>query len=90
MSWHVDATFDGDSARRELDALRESVISQNPEAGDQFNAARSAALAIILSSSVGWASKCRFHVVMSGHANPDHTPRDGWANDMVNVSVSQA
>lgn len=90
MSWHVSATFNGDSARRELDALRESVLAQNPEAGDQFEAARSAALGIILVSAVGWAAKCRFHVVMSGHANPDHAPRDGWANDMINVSVGQA
>jgi aldehyde:ferredoxin oxidoreductase len=27
-------------------------------------------------------------VSMTGHANPDHAPRQGWANEMITVTVS--
>jgi hypothetical protein len=27
-------------------------------------------------------------VSLTGHANPEHAPRDGWANEMITVSVS--
>lgn len=27
-------------------------------------------------------------VSMTGHANPNHAPRDGWANEMITVTVS--
>lgn len=27
-------------------------------------------------------------VTLSGHANPGHAPRQGWANEVVTVSVS--
>lgn len=30
------------------------------------------------------------NVTLSGHANPGHKPRQGWANDYVSVHVSSA
>jgi len=30
----------------------------------------------------------RVVVTMSGHANPDHAPRSGWANECITVSVT--
>lgn len=30
-----------------------------------------------------------FRVSMSGHANPGHKPTNGYANDCVNLSISQ-
>jgi hypothetical protein len=27
-------------------------------------------------------------VTISGHANPDHAPRDGWADEFISISVS--
>jgi hypothetical protein len=40
---------------------------------------------------VGTAKKpgMRFTVSVSGHANPDHKPADGMANDSVNITISQ-
>ena len=29
-------------------------------------------------------------VTANGHANPDHKPRSGWADDSVTITVSQA
>lgn len=29
------------------------------------------------------------HVGLAGHANPDHRPRAGWANDYISVTVTQ-
>lgn len=35
-------------------------------------------------------SQGNVNVTFSGHANPGHLPRRGWANDVVTVSVSSA
>lgn len=34
-------------------------------------------------------SGCTFHVDLSGHANPGHNPRDGWANDTLAIRITQ-
>ena len=62
---------------------------QNPECGDQFEAARDAAYAIMASGAVGGPAK-KFVVTMSGHANPGHEPRPGWASDAIMIMVQQA
>lgn len=90
MSWSVSTSVPSRHAwweRRE--ELRAAALAQNPEAGDQFEAAWQAAEAIIIGGSVGNTLERKFHIVLSGHSNPDHAPRAGWANDCVNVSVSQ-
>jgi len=89
MSWHVSATIEGDSPKDELGALRREALTQNPEAGDQFDAARDAAIHIMAQGAVGGPGK-KFVVIMSGHSNPDHEPRPGWATDVITVSVTQA
>ncbi len=53
---------------------------------EQMNAAADAATKIISSGAVGTGE---FDVNVSGHANPDHEPAEGWSNDCVTVSVSQ-
>ncbi len=89
MSWSVRATVNGKTALSDIEALRNEALSQNPECDDQVTAARDAVCAIIASSTVGGEDR-QYHVTMAGHANPDHMPRAGWANDTINVSVSQA
>ena len=90
MSWHVSFEVapgeltDPPAAR---DA-RSAALRQNPEAGDQFDAALVAALALLSSGAVGGPDRA-FYVTLSGHANPDHAPRSGWANDAVTVALSQ-
>lgn len=89
MTWHVSATIEGNSPKDELSALRREALIQNPECGDQFEAARDAAYAIMASGATGGPDK-KFVVTMSGHANPGHEPRPGWATDTITVAVVQA
>lgn len=55
---------------------------------EQMNVAADAATKIIASGAIGGAGK-EFYVNVSGHANPDHEPAEGWSNDALTVSVSQ-
>ena len=84
MSWLVTGTLPSDDVL----TLKDQALSQNPECSDQFDAAAAAVQSIIDSGVVGGEGK-QFHVSMSGHANPDHEPRDGWANDAVTIQISQ-
>lgn len=59
-------------------------------AAGQFRYARSAVLALIDSATVGDPELHTFNVSLAGHANPGHEPAEGWSNDCVSVSVSQA
>lgn len=55
---------------------------------EQFDAALEAIEALLGKGAVG--TEGLLHLTLSGHANPGHTPRPGWANDTVMVSVSRA
>jgi hypothetical protein len=90
MSWTLSvtkttrATLQGD--------LEKATVSGNDEAPDERNeqveSAKRAALYIARSGALG--DGVAFNVNLGGHANPEHKPRDGWANDYVSVSVWQA
>ena len=54
---------------------------------EQFEAALNMARIAWLRKVVGDGN---INVTLSGHANPGHKPRQGWANDLVTVSVSSA
>lgn len=81
MSWSS-----GDSASN-LDALRKQLVERYPEAEDQIEAAITAAQAIVASGAVGPEESLYVH--LAGHANPDHAPRAGYANDTVAVTVTR-
>lgn len=55
---------------------------------EQFKEALDAAMSLIVSGAFGDDTKT-FYIRLSGHSNPNHEPRSGWANDSVVVSVSQ-
>lgn len=63
--------------------------SMHDEPKEQFNIAVEAAEKLITSGVVGSHEGCLFDVRMSGHANPDHEPASGYANDFVSVQVVQ-
>lgn len=89
MSWYVAAgNVPYDLSHADILRLRDEAIRQNDTCGDQFDAALVAAVAIIQSGSVGSPSHT-FSVAMSGHSNPGHGPREGFANDVVTVTVAQ-
>jgi hypothetical protein len=56
------------------------------------NAAKLAALTVLISDGSTGMGSVREHgysVRMNGHVNPNHEPRDGWANDFINISINQ-
>ncbi len=55
-----------------------------PAMDEQFDAA----LAAASSGMTRVVGKGKVNVILSGHANPRHEPREGWANDYVSVHVS--
>lgn len=84
MSWYVTG------GAEDIAILRAKALEQNPECADQFDAAEQAVRAIIDSGACGPDyDASRYYVTLSGHSNPDHAPREGYANDCVAVTVSQ-
>lgn len=88
MSWSVSyssrATFDANSPASESP----TGAATAPELADQVGAAREAATAVIASGAVGDPAG-DYMVFLNGHANPEHRPTPGWANDCVGVNVTQ-
>jgi hypothetical protein len=96
MSWFVSVT-DADPATAEAalatayDEYKTRIVSTDPEtdAGtdEQFAAAVAAAVAVVSGGVVGEGN---VNLSLSGHANPGHKPRSGYANDAVTVAVTSA
>lgn len=84
MSWGASTLA---AVAKDAIAIDEPQLSDNVEAEQrqQFEAAVQAAKA--LAEVVGRPGD-EVIVTISGHANPDHAPRPGWANETVTVSVS--
>lgn len=83
MSWSL--SFNSLAA---LDRDEPSWGTVPEDARDQYEAARVAALDLIASGAVGGVGE-DYNVSISGHANPEHEPRDGYANDCIAINVSQ-
>jgi hypothetical protein len=95
MSWSVQLT-DVDpvvveEAARERYAAFKASYSDHAEVyqamDEQFEAALNAARILLVRGTVGGG---HVNVSLSGHANPGHKPRQGWANDYVMATVSSA
>ena len=50
-------------------------------------AAKAAVLGLVDSGVLGSGE---VYVSVSGHANPEHKPTPGWANDFVSLTITQA
>lgn len=89
MSWVVDAfeTSKKTAKKDILETEREARGQEGKHVDEAVTAAKKAAKTLIDSGVVGTDTPVR--VSLSGHANPDHEPADGWANDFVTVSVYQ-
>lgn len=91
MSWSatpVTATF-ADFPAAVAAATVSGVETPATAVLEQLDAAKAAANAIFESGAVG-DSTHTFIVSLNGHANTDHQPDPGWANDYITVSVTQA
>jgi hypothetical protein len=89
MSWSISfkdvkTAEDMATEKAEHKALGFPVLKQVEE---QLDAARVVALTLMESGTVG--KDKTFRVALSGHANPDHEPASGWANDCITVNVYQ-
>lgn len=85
MSWAgITATASVDEVGAKLDEAISAYNATDPGVIEQITAAASAVKTIVASGAVGNGSVT---VSISGHANPDHKPTAGWANDTISVSV---
>lgn len=91
MSWSISASAKFAELDDALDAAFEEHAKRAlvaDETRHQFEVARSCALRIAANGAVGNVTK-NLIVTLSGHANPDHEPASGYANDQITVSVLQ-
>jgi hypothetical protein len=67
----------------------EYPLAPNPteEVTEQVELARRLATTAIDSGVIGEGKDYR--ISLAGHANPNHEPVDGWANDMLSINISQ-
>lgn len=94
MSWNVNLTDidPADLGKLAHDAYAEFKARYSdedavfPAMDEQFDAA----LAAASSGMTRVVGDGNINVTLSGHANPGHRPRQGFANDLVTVSVTSA
>jgi len=67
------------------EGLAAADVTLEDEAKQQIDTAVAAAKVLVESGAVG----AHVGVSLSGHANPEHKPKQGWANDTIAVSVYQ-
>jgi hypothetical protein len=83
MSWGATYTINPDG-KSEI----ENFSVKGPDAVEAFEAASNLADYLVEKGVVGDITKT-FKVSLSGHANPDHEPKSGWANDFVQITITQ-
>jgi hypothetical protein len=90
VSWLVDAfeTSYETAGNDILDTEREVRGQEGEHVDEAAAAAKQAALDLIASGVVG-DGDAPIRVSLSGHANPDHEPAEGWANDFVSINIYQ-
>lgn len=85
MSWSVSYNS---RENFEKDVRAHSADVDSNEAVEQLDVARKSAIAIMESGAVG-AKDGDYIVNLHGHANPEHRPLSGYANDCAGVSIAQ-
>lgn len=88
MSWSIryESKADLNNDARGVGSAKDEDL--NEAAKEQVEMAIESAVSIIASGAVGNDEK-DFTVSISGHANENHEPASGWANDTITVSVTQ-
>jgi hypothetical protein len=81
------------AATTQIDAIRNEwtwASDGEKEASCKQVAAAARAAGLLYGTGTIGPPSHRFGATLSGHANPGHGPRDGFANDVVTVSIYQA
>ena len=84
MSWSGSCQEVGEQVEVESFSLPPEPWTD--EVRDQIETALAAVQSVIDSGAVGDGP---YSVTVAGHANPDHEPTAGWANDGVSLSIYQ-
>ena len=92
MSWSLYTVPVPQAGKETIDAVLDhakgaGVVFDTDETRDQVAAAASALDTLIQSGAVGTGP---YFADLSGHANPDHEPRTGYAPESIHVSLRQA
>lgn len=86
MSWYVHYE-NRENFEKDVRGPSSSNLDST-EAVEQFTTARHTAKVIMESGAVG-VKDGDYYVNLNGHANPEHRPTTGWANDCIGVNVGQ-
>lgn len=89
MSWSGSVLAQFDEAEDAINAVAVSPDSDAPDQVAQVAAAKVAAVSLIKSGAVVVGSDQDVSIYISGHANPGHLPTAGYANDSLQVSITQ-
>ena len=91
MSWSFGVTqVDKNTVDEALNSAAETHVvnamrgDSGPEMSEQMEQAVYAVVAIVTSGVLGEGP---FSVSLSGHANPGHKPREGWADDAISINL---
>ena len=95
MSWGpITATDTAASVEDALEAAAADYAARLPETGYEIKPEATEQIAGAIAAAVSTISVVApnqpVSITLSGHANPDHTPDPGWANDFVIINVSNA
>ena len=86
MSWGMSYTHTQDTLIP--DAELQKIKALSSEAQEQFAHAVGAVDRLVNSGVVG-DPEGTYQVYISCHANPEHKPTEGWANDALSISITQ-
>lgn len=93
MSWSASKRVEGDTPEDLILAVDSIELQdygdKSAEVREQFQLAKGMANNLVQSGAVGRGKGKSYQVTLSGHANPKHEPRQGYANDMISINVSQ-
>lgn len=94
MSWGLSiqvpaGTDPNEAVEAAADEYRQRSKPEDP-VNEALATACGTAVALLNSGAVGDPQAHDYAISLNGHANPEHKPAPGWANDYISISVSQA
>lgn len=95
MSWsaHVSDLPPADVEDKLTDEIDRYFAQYEPESHASLTESKAAAAAAIRAAvdilDAGVVGTRNVNVSISGHANPNHEPAEGWSNDGITVTITQ-
>lgn len=94
MSWSVSYKYEDNDITEETQPALQKVVEQVQEGALSTEVAEQVLVTAdvvddIIGSGVIGDPQGKFHIILSGHANPEHKPASGWANDSIVINIYQ-